>query len=91
MIRVFSDFQTGIGAAAHVTLDTEQLISDAIAALVDTNVSVQGSDCGLIAFSGVLVLLIKIHDILYSAMYKQVGIMAHVLALLFSFHFQEAL
>ena len=31
-----SDFQTGLGAAAHATLDTEQLISHLQVALVDT-------------------------------------------------------
>ena len=31
-----SDFQTGVGATAHATLDTEQLISHLRVALVDT-------------------------------------------------------
>ena len=31
-----SDFQTGVGAMAHATLDTEQLISHLQVALVDT-------------------------------------------------------
>ena len=31
-----SDFQTGVGAAAHATLDTEQLISHLQVGLVDT-------------------------------------------------------
>ena len=42
-----SDFQTGIGAAAHTTLDTEQLISHTRTALVDTLTSLQGSDGGM--------------------------------------------
>ena len=43
-----SDFQTGIGAAAHTTLDTEQLISPYTSAHVDTNASLQGSNGGVI-------------------------------------------
>ena len=31
-----SDFQTGIGAASHTTLDIEQLVSKSIAVHVDT-------------------------------------------------------
>ena len=49
-----SDFQTGIGAVAHATLDTEQLISHTRTALV---ASFQGSDGGVIATSEVHELL----------------------------------
>ena len=44
-----SNFQTGIGAVVHVTLDTEQLISHTQTALIDTIASLQGSDGGVIA------------------------------------------
>ena len=39
-----SDFQTGTDAAAHATLDIEQVISHTRAALVDTNFFPQGCD-----------------------------------------------
>ena len=42
------DYQTGIAAAGHATLDTEQLISPIRAALINTIVSLQGSDGGFI-------------------------------------------
>ena len=38
------DFYSGIGAAAHVTLDIEQLISHTETGLVDTTASGKGSD-----------------------------------------------
>ena len=47
-----SDFQAGIGAAAHVTLDTEQLISHT-RALVNTFTSQQSSDGEVTAASEV--------------------------------------
>ena len=39
-----ADFQTGIGAAVHTTLDMELLMSCTRSVLVDTIVSQQGSD-----------------------------------------------
>ena len=45
-----SDFQTGVGAAAHATLDTEQLISHTRATFVDTIGYLYGSDLGVIQF-----------------------------------------
>ena len=60
------DFQTGIGAASHDTLDTEQLISHTRTTLFDTIASLQDSNGGLIAASKVHELT-KIHDILDSA------------------------
>ena len=44
-----SDFQTGFGAAAHATLDTQQLISYTRVALIDAVASIQGSDGDVIA------------------------------------------
>ena len=35
MIKSFSDFQTGIGAAAHTTLDTKQFSFHTRIALID--------------------------------------------------------
>ena len=43
------DFQTGTGAVAHATLDTEQLISHNRTALVDIIASLWGSDGRVIA------------------------------------------
>ena len=45
------DFQTGIAAAAHATLDTEQLISHTRATHVDTIASLAGSDQKVITTS----------------------------------------
>ena len=63
-----SEFQTGICAVAHVTLDTQQLTS--VFAAVDTISSPPDSEGGVIPVSEVHELLIKIHDILNSAMSK---------------------
>ena len=52
-----ANFQSGIGAAAHATLDTEQLSSHIRAALVDTVVPLQDSDGGVILASEVHELL----------------------------------
>ena len=65
-----ADFQTGIGAAAHATLDMEQFISYTKAAFVDTVAYLQGSDEGVIAASEVLELLTTIHESLDSALCK---------------------
>ena len=77
------DFQTCIGAAAHATLDTEQLISDRRTSLVDSIASAQGFDVGVIAASEVHELLTQIHHILCSAVSKQVGNLTNILAYLF--------
>ena len=65
-----SEFQTGIGAAAHATLDTEQLISHLRIALVDTLSSPPNSEGGVTPVSKVCELLIKVHDILDNAVSK---------------------
>ena len=48
-----SDLQTGVGAAAHATLDTEQLISHLRVALLDTLSSLCDSEGGIIPVSEV--------------------------------------
>ena len=72
-----SEFQTGIGAAAHDTLDMEQLISCLRVALIDTISSLPDSEGGVIPVSKVCVLLMKVHDILDNAVSKWVGNSAH--------------
>ena len=76
-----SDLQTGIGAAAHATLDMEQLISCLRIALVDTIYSLPNSEGGFIPVSEVCELLIKFHDILDNTVFKQVGNSTHILAM----------
>ena len=78
-----SDFQTGIGVAAHATLDTEQLISHTWAALVDTGASLWGSNGGDVTVSEIHKPLTKIHDILDSAVSKWVCNTGNILAFLF--------
>ena len=78
-----SDFQTLIGIAAYVTLDTEQLISHTRTAFLDTVALLQISDCGMIAASEVHKLLTKIHDILYSAVSTCFCNTSHILTYLF--------
>ena len=63
MISLFSDFQTGLGAAAHATLDTEQLISCLQVALVDTFSSLPEAEGDVIPVSEVHELLLQIHGI----------------------------
>ena len=63
-------FQTGIGAAANATLNTEQLISCLRVALVDTLSSLPNSEGGVIPVSKVCELFLKVHDILGSAVSK---------------------
>ena len=63
-----SDFQTGVGVAAHATLDTEQCISHLWVALVDTLSSLPNA--GVIPVSEVSELLLKVHDILGKAVSK---------------------
>ena len=77
-----SDFQTGIGATAHATLDTRQLVSYTRNALDYTVASMQCFDGGMIATSEVHELLIKIHDILDNAVSKLVGYTVHILTYL---------
>ena len=74
-----SEFQTGIGAAAHATLDTNQLISNPRVVLVDTLSCLPNSEGGVRTVSKVHELLLKVHDILDNAVSKQVGNFAHIL------------
>ena len=67
-----SDFQTGIGAAAHDMLDAEQLNSHMKTVLVDTIFSLQGSNGGVLPVSEVFQLPTKIHDIPGNTMSKKV-------------------
>ena len=65
-----SDFQTGVGAAAHSTLDTEQLISCLWVALVDTLSSLPEAEGDIIPVSEVCELLLWICGILDKAVSK---------------------
>ena len=65
-----SDFQSGVGAAAHATLDTKQLISHLRVALVDTLSLLYNAKGGVIPVSEVCELLHKVHDILDKAVSK---------------------
>ena len=76
LIRIFLIVRLVFGAAAHATLDTEQLICYTRSALADIIASLQGSDGGVIAASEVQELLTMIHDILNSVVSKQFGNMA---------------
>ena len=62
-----TDFQIGVGATAHATLDTEQLISHLWVALVDTLSSLLEAEGDVIHVSEVHELLLRIHDILDKA------------------------
>ena len=79
-----SDFQTGLGATAHATLDTEQLISRLQVSLVDTLSSLPEAEGDVIPVSEVRELLLQIHGILDKAVSKRVGNSAHILAHLFN-------
>ena len=79
-----SDFQTGLGATAHATLDTEQLIFCLQFALVDTFYSLPEAEGDVIPVSEVCELLLQIHGILDKADSKQVGNSACILAHVFS-------
>ena len=79
-----SDFQTGLGATAHATLDTEQLISHLQVALVDTLSLLPEAEGDVIPVSEVCELLLQIHGILDKAVSKQVGNSARILAHLFN-------
>ena len=79
-----SNFQTGVGAAAHATLDTEQLISHLQVTLFDTLSSLPEAEGDVIPVSEVCELLPQIHGILDKAVSKQIGNSAHILAHLFN-------
>ena len=79
-----SDFQTGLGAAAHATFDTEQLISHLQVALVDTLSSLPEAERDVIPVNEMCELLLWIHGILDKAVAKWVGISACILAHLFN-------
>ena len=68
--RSLSEFQTNIGAAAYATVGTEQLISHLRVALVDTLFTLPNSEGGVIPVFKVCELLLKVHDILNSAVSK---------------------
>ena len=65
-----SDFQTGLGATAHATFDTEQLISCLQVALVATLSSLPEAEGDVIPVSEVHELLFRIHGILDKAVSK---------------------
>ena len=65
-----SDFQTGLGATAHATLDTEQLISCLQVALVDTVSSLPEAEGDVFPVSEVRELLLQIHGISDKAVSK---------------------
>ena len=65
-----SDLQTTVGAAAHATLDTEELLYHIRVALLDTPSSLLDSEEGIIPVSKVGELLLKAHDILDNAVSK---------------------
>ena len=79
-VQSLSDYQTGIGATAHATLDTEQLISHLQVALVDTLSSLPQAEGDVIPVSEVCELLLQIHGILDKALSKWAGNSAHILA-----------
>ena len=77
------DFQTGVGAAAHATLETEQLICHLQVALVDTLSSLPKAEGDVTPVSEVCELL-HIHGILDKVVSKRVGNSACILAHLFN-------
>ena len=79
-----SDFHIGVDAAAHATLDSEQLISHLRIALFDTLSSLPNSKGGIIPVSEVCELLLKVHNTLTNAVSKQVGNSACILAHVFN-------
>ena len=79
-----SEFQTGIGAANHVTLDTGELISHLRVSLVNTLSSLSNCEGGIIPISEVHEFLLKVHDILDNAVSKWVGNSAHISAHVFN-------
>ena len=79
-----SDFQTGVGAAAHAILDPEQLVSCLQVALVDILSSLPEAEGDVIPVSEVCELPLQIHGILDKAVSKPVGNSAHILVHLFN-------
>ena len=79
-----SEFQTGIVAAAHATLDMEQLIPHLIVSLVGTLSSLPNSEGGVIPVSEVYELPLKVYDFLDNAVFKWAGDSAHILAHMFN-------
>ena len=65
-----SDLKTGVGAAAHATLDSEQLISHLRVAFLHTLSSLPDSEGGIIPVSELHDLLLKVHNILDMAVSK---------------------
>ena len=80
-----SDFQTCVGATAHATLDTEQIISCLQVAIVDTLSSLPKAEGDVIPVSEVCELLLRIHDNLDKVICKQVGNSVCILAHLFNY------
>ena len=74
-----SDFQTGIGAAVHATLETVQLIYCTRTALAKTVAPVQVFDGKIILVSEVYELCTKIHDILDITVSKLIDNTGHIL------------
>ena len=72
------DFQTGIGAAGHATLNMEQLISQLRVAFADPISSLPNCEGGVIPVSEVYELLTKVHDILDNAMSKHIENFVHI-------------
>ena len=56
-----SDLQSGVGAAAHATLDTKNLVSCLRVALLDTLSALPNSEGGVIPVFEVHELLLKVH------------------------------
>ena len=79
-----SDLQTGVGAAAYATLDTEQLISHLRVGLLDTLFPLPNSERGIIPVSEVHELLLRVHNILDNTVSNQVGNFACILAHVFN-------
>ena len=65
-----SDFQTGVGAVAHATPDTEQLISCLWVSLVDTLSMLPNAEGGVIPVPEVCEFILMVHDILDKAVSK---------------------
>ena len=84
-----SEFQTGIDAATHATLDMKQLISHIRVALVDTISSLPDLEGGVIPVSEVGELLIKVHDILDNAVSNGFGNSACILVHVFNSLFRQ--
>ena len=79
-----SDFQTGLGATAHATLDTEQFISHLQVALVNTFSLLPEAEGDVTPVSEVHELFLWIHGILDKVVSKRVRNSACILAHLFN-------